>query len=68
MGTALAFATTILAQLPALLQAGQDVMDLLGLSNRVLTRAQAEGNDPTPAEWDELNALIAEKRQQLHAP
>lgn len=68
MGTALAFATSVLGVLPGLIQAGRDVTQLLGFSNSVLSKAQANQADPTPADWDQLNSIIDGLRKELHAP
>jgi hypothetical protein len=64
----LAIATTVLQLLPALLQAGIDVMGLLQSTNKVITDAQAAGRDPTDAEWNALDAQIGALRAQLNAP
>lgn len=64
---ALAFAMQLLAALPSLIAAGKDVVDLINASNAVLANAQANGGDPTPAEWAALNGAIGELRSELHA-
>ena len=65
---ALAIATAVLQLLPSLLQAGIDVMGLLTSTNAVISQAQAEGRDPTDAEWQALDAQISALRAQLNAP
>lgn len=63
---ALAYAVQLLGALPALLAAGKQINDLLVQGHATLERMQAEGRDPTPAEWDDLNDAIAVLRQDLH--
>lgn len=67
MGTALAFAMQLLESLPALIDAGVKVKDLLANGNAKLQIFAAEGRDPTPEEWDDLNASIDAKRKELHS-
>ena len=55
---ALAIAMTVMTELPAMIAAGRDIMALVTQTNAVLKAAQAEGRDPTAAEWDALNAII----------
>lgn len=62
----LAFATQLLGALPALIQAGVAVSDLIDAGKDKLQQFQDERRDPTAAEWDELNASIAAKRELLH--
>lgn len=66
MGTALAFAMQLLSSLPSLIDAGVKVADLIKDGNAKLKTFEAEGRDPTDAEWDDLNASIAAKRKELH--
>lgn len=61
---ALALATTILTALPPLIQAGMDVMALLESTNGVIAKAQAEGRDPTDAEWETLDSMLTDLRKQ----
>ncbi len=68
MGTSLAFAIELLGQVPALIAAGKDVVALAQSGHAALTAMQAENRDPTPAEWDALNAQIKALRDELHAP
>jgi len=56
--SALAIASLVLQELPAMIAAGRDILALVTQTNAVLTAAQAEGRDPTAAEWDALNAII----------
>lgn len=64
---ALAFAVELLSSLPGLISAGVQVVDLIQNGQAKLKLFDAEKRDPTPAEWDELNASIAAKRKELHA-
>jgi hypothetical protein len=66
--SALAYALQLLAALPQLIQAGADVMQMITEAKDRLQNMQDEGRDPTPAEWDDLNARIATLRGELHAP
>lgn len=63
---ALLFATQLLQSLPGLIAAGVEVVDLIQKGNAKLKELQAEGRDPTPEEWDDLNDSIDEKRRRLH--
>lgn len=65
---ALPFAIQLLTSLPSLIQAGVDITNLVSDSTEKLKSMQAENRDPTPAEWDELNARIKSLRGELHAP
>ncbi|MBU6499786.1 MAG: hypothetical protein KGJ41_02660 [Rhodospirillales bacterium] len=57
--TALAFAMAVMQELPALIGAGQNVLDLLSQTSTALAAMQAAHRDPTQAEWDTLNGAIA---------
>jgi hypothetical protein len=59
---ALAYALQLLQALPALIQAGQDASDLIARVKEM----HDQGRDPTPGEWDDLNARIAPLRGDLH--
>lgn len=61
-------ATVTLLNLLALLQAGIDVSAAASQMYAKMQAIQAEGRDPTPEEWDELNARIEDLRKELHAP
>jgi len=64
---ALAIAMTVMSELPAMIAAGRDIMGLVTQTNAVLKSAQAEGRDPTPAEWDALNAIIRADVSEIDA-
>lgn len=66
MGT-LTLATTILQALPGLIQAGLDVVALVNSTNGVITKAQAEDRDPTPAEWQVLDDMLSDLRRRAQA-
>jgi hypothetical protein len=66
--SALAYALQLLTALPQLIQAGADVMDMITEAQERLQNMQDEGRDPTPGEWDDLNARIDDLRGELHAP
>lgn len=61
--TALDFALKLLEALPQLIQAGQDATDLIGQ----LKEMRDTGQDPSPGQWDDLNARIDLLRGQLHS-
>lgn len=64
---ALTFAIQFLTQLPSLILAGQEVVGMINKSNEALKNMQADGRDPTDAEWKELNDSIAALGARLHA-
>lgn len=65
---ALAYAIQLISALPALVDAGVSIKNLVSDSTASLNLMQSEKRDPTPAEWDALNAQIAALRKELHAP
>ena len=64
---ALLFALQVLESLPALIAAGQSVVGLVQQSSEAVRRMVDEKRDPTTEEWDELNAITAALRGQLHS-
>jgi len=64
---ALAYATQLLGLLPSLISLGVNIKNFVSDGIAKLSTMQAENRDPTPAEWDELNAAIAVLRKQLHS-
>lgn len=62
----LSYATQVLGVLPTLIQAGVDVVGFVRDASDKLSAMQAEGRDPTDAEWDTLNRAIADMRAKLH--
>lgn len=65
---AIGFAIQLLTALPSLVKAGMDITALVQDSTAKLNQMQAEKRDPTPEEWDDLNAKIKALREELHAP
>jgi len=63
---AFAMAMQLLAALPALLEAGADIKELVEDQTAKLRAMQDEDRDPTQEEWDELNAKITALRGELH--
>ena len=61
------YATQLLGMLPSLLAAGKSVVDLVQHGNATLKAMADENRDPTPAEWDELNAKIHSLQSELHS-
>ena len=56
-----AFAIAALQAIPLMVEAGHSIASIVAMSKTaadVMTKAQAEGRDPSPAEWDALNAHI----------
>lgn len=64
-GTDLAIA--LLQALPSLVVASAQVIQLIESTRATIQQAQAEGRDPSPAEWDQLHDTIALLRAQLRA-
>lgn len=64
---AAAFAIAVLQALPYLLQAGAEVGALVNSAVASLKAMQAEGRDPTAAEWAALNATMGETLAALAA-
>jgi hypothetical protein len=62
---ALALAIALLQALPTLITATEEVSSLITTTVSQLQAMQAEGRDPTAAEWDALNAQTAALRKQL---
>ncbi len=62
--SAIAFALEALNILPSLIGAGVDVIELINKTSDSLKEMQATGSDPSPEQWDELNALIEDLRAQ----
>ena len=56
MAPALMFAIQALTLLPGLIQAGAEVLSLIQTTATALHAMQAEGRDPTEAEWAALRA------------
>lgn len=63
MNTAIDYALKLLEALPALIQAGHDASDMV----LRVRNMRDEGRDPTPGEWDDLNARIDFQRKKLHS-
>lgn len=64
--TALMMALQLLQSLPALIAAGAEVKGLIEDQTAKLKDMADTGRDPTPQEWDELNAQIDKLRASLH--
>jgi hypothetical protein len=65
--TAIAYAIELLGAIPNLIAAGRDIAALVSEGKFKLEQMQAEKRDPTPEEWDVLNAQIKSLRGELHA-
>ena len=64
MGTAVSLTLTVLQNLPALIQAGQDVIALINTTSAVIAKSQATGTDPTAADWKALDDMLTNLRAQ----
>ena len=64
----LMFAIQALEAIPGLLLAGQSVLTLVNQTSAALRAMQAEGRDPSAAEWQAQAQAISDLRAQLHAP
>jgi hypothetical protein len=64
---AIPFAITLLSSLPQLIKAGMDVTSLIQDSMAKMKTMEEEKRDPTPQEWDALNAQIDALRKELHS-
>ena len=67
MGGALDFALKILQVLPGLIAAGKDVTQLITDTSQRVQEMRDQNRDPTPGEWDDLNAQIDSLRGRLHS-
>lgn len=68
MNTALALALNVLEVLPGVVTAGEDALQLIQSTSATLRVAQSQGRDPSPNEWDAINAQIEKLREVLDAP
>ncbi len=66
LGTAIVFASAILELAPAVISAGIDAYEFFTWADAKVRAFKDEKRDPTPAEWNELNAKTAEMRTLLH--
>lgn len=64
--TTMMMALQLLQSLPALIAAGAEVKGLIEDQTAKLKDMADTGRDPTPQEWDELNAQIDKLRTSLH--
>lgn len=67
MATAISLALTILTELPALIQAGVDVVGLINSTSATIKAAQDGNRDISDAEWNALDAQLADLRKQAAA-
>ncbi len=63
--TVLRYVTVALAALDEILKAGGNAASLLARLRTTIAAFQSENRDPTEAEWDALNAQIAEAMAAL---
>lgn len=67
MATTISLALTILTELPALIQAGVDVVGLINSTSATIKAAQDGNRDISDAEWNALDAQLADLRKQAAA-
>jgi siroheme synthase (precorrin-2 oxidase/ferrochelatase) len=63
----IAFAINFATKAPALIQAGADVYALFNQHKAQLEQFQAEGRNPTQAEWDAENARLDALEKELQS-
>lgn len=63
--SSLALAIAILEALPTLIGAGSEALTLIENGVASLKAMQAEGRDPTDAEWQAVNDLIAQLQAKI---
>lgn len=56
--TVLALVASVLSELPGLITAGQDVINIIDQTSVVVQNAQKTGADPTAAEWEAIDSQI----------
>ena len=67
MPAALAFALTLLNEVvPSVLAGVGGAAEALAEGRRAVAAMAEDGRDPTPEEWDRLNAGLAALRKRLH--
>lgn len=62
---AMQFAMAVLAAIPQLVAAGQDVVTFVEAQSAALTAMQAAGRDPSADEWAALRAQVNNATDQL---
>jgi len=62
------FAVAILEAIPLFVGAYTEISGLVDSITASTKRMQVEDRDPTNAEWDALNGLVAKLRARLQAP
>lgn len=61
------YASNVLTAVPTLIDAGKDATAILKRANEKVRAMVAAGVDPTPADWDEVNGLIAAELKVINA-
>lgn len=65
--TTINLALNLLTALPGLIEAGVNVVSLAQQGAAKVKQLRNENRNPTPQEWDELDAMIKGLQGQLHA-
>lgn len=65
--SAIALAIAVLESLPSLILASQEVLALIKSTVVSLRQMQSENRDPTDAEWDALNSVIATLTERVQS-
>lgn len=66
MGTAFAFAMTLLDIVPSIVKGVTGAVEAFGAGHEVVKKLVDEDRDPTDEEWAKLNSDIAALRTELH--
>lgn len=61
------FVSSLIDQLPLLVGAGGDATDFITAQMALVGEMIAANRDPTQAEWDALNAVVASELAKLNA-
>jgi hypothetical protein len=67
MGNALAFAMNVINLMPVVLKGVSGAMEAFTAGKAVVEGMVRDDRDPTPAEWDALNAATAALQSKLHS-
>lgn len=62
------YALGVIEQVPALIDAGQEVVSILNEANAKVREMVSQNRAPTPEEWDAVNSKIAEKLAAINKP
>jgi len=63
----LEYALAVIQYIPKAIALGKSIVDWVNEQSAIIKRMVDEGRDPTPEEWDALNAVIEAKHEQIQA-